>query len=362
MSEYRTIDGKNKTDLFRFGTENVLITGGAGFIGSHIVDSVLRWFPTAEITIVDAFTYAANPENLRSAMTTGRVSVVHGCVRDRALMERSIMPGALVIHLAAESHVPRSFADPDLFDRVNRGGTEAIMQAALSSGAGRVVHFSTDEVYGNRLVAADEDQPLAPTTPYARSKANAEFEVIRAREGGLNVAVVRPSNAVGLRQHAEKLLPTFVRQALTGQSLSIEGSGRQLRTFLNVMDLTEALKLVLQHGDPNGTYNIDGAETFCVLDVAEIVTELAGCPCHVRYVPDRKVNDQAYMLDGRRLAALGFCPKTLLRTTVTEILAAMRQTSLFDTPPLVPDFSSSTVDDPVVRLNDHASATAEGNH
>lgn len=344
MSGNNTDNGHDREILFHNGTAPIVITGGAGFIGSHLVDAVLRWFPAARVTVVDAFTYAANPKNLREAFETGRVSIIHGSVQDTALMERSIEPGATIFHLAAETHIPRSFSDPDLFDRVNRGGTKSVLNAALAKGARQVVHFSTAEVYGSRLIAADEHMPLAPTTPYALSKVNAEFEVARARDQGLNISVLRPGNVVGLRQHSEKLLPTFIRQALSGKYFTIEGSGRQLRTFLNVVDLTDAVGLVLRRGDPNGTYNIDGTETFRVLDVASSVAEIANCPCHCHHVPDRKINDEAYMLDGSRMAALGFRPATPLHQTIADMIKTEIQTGLAPAPPMAPNLPMATED------------------
>ncbi|MBY8917343.1 GDP-mannose 4,6-dehydratase [Nitratireductor sp. L1-7-SE] len=302
----------------------ILVTGGAGFIGSHLVDALLSWFPTARVTVVDAFTYAANAENLVNARRSGRLRLVRASVEDRALLRDLITPEMLVLHLAAESHVPRSFADPDLFDRVNRHGTRVLLEAARSVGVPRVIHFSTDEVYGSRLSPADETSPFAPTSPYARSKADAEGEIRNARNAGLDVTVLRPSNVIGPRQHKEKLIPRFIELAQSGRAFQLEGDGDQRRTFLAISDLVQAVRLIVQKGAPNATYNVAGAETFSVREVARIIASAMEKTCRFEHVADRPANDRAYLLDGAKMAALGFQPRTGVQEVVREIMTGDR--------------------------------------
>ncbi|WP_195164515.1 NAD-dependent epimerase/dehydratase family protein [Mesorhizobium sp. NBSH29] len=299
----------------------ILVTGGAGFIGSHLVDAVLSWFPSTQVTVLDALTYAANPGNLREARASGRMRLVHGSVEDRETLQPLIHPDMLILHLAAETHVPRSFADPALFDRVNRGGTRILLEAAIAGKAQRVVHFSTDEVYGSRLFPADETAPLAPTSPYARSKAEAECEVEAARARGLDLTVLRPSNVVGPRQHREKLVPRFIVLAKAGKPFPLEGDGRQQRTFLAVSDLARAVKVILDRGPKNATYNVAGSQTLSVMEVACLIAAVLDRRCQFVHVGDRPNNDRAYMLDGTRLAALGFQPGKQLHEAVQEIVA-----------------------------------------
>lgn len=300
-----------------------VVTGGAGFIGAHLVEVLLASSPAAKVTVFDAFTYAARVSSLMPAFETGRLAIVRGRIEDETALRPHLDNETIVLNLAAESHVPRSFADPGLFDRVNRLGTRRVLAAALSAGVRRVLHFSTDEVYGSRLTAAAEDAPFAPTTPYARSKAAAEGEVLAFRERGLAITVVRPSNVIGTRQNREKLFPAFVSRALDGLPLSIEGSGLQRRTFIDVGDIARAVRIILDRGETNGTYNIEGFETLTVRDVAALVAETLGLPVSLERVADRPVNDQAYMIDGSRLAALGFRPRIPIRQSVLDIAAAL---------------------------------------
>ncbi|WP_309083510.1 NAD-dependent epimerase/dehydratase family protein [Chelativorans sp.] len=302
----------------------ILVTGGGGFIGSHLVDALLGSYPNAIVTVLDAFTYAADYRNLLMAGATGRLGILRGSVEDCDLLDRAVRGVALVCHVAAESHVPRSFADPELFDRVNRLGTRNVLAAALEAGVPRVLHFSTDEVYGSRVTPADEETVLAPTSPYAISKAEAEAEVERFRSAGLDVTILRPSNVVGPRQHREKLVPRFIEHARAGLPFPIEGSGRQRRTFLSVSDLMAAVLLVLERGERNGTYNVAGRETLTVIEAARAIGEALGTDCWFDYVADRPVNDQAHMLDGSRLAALGFRQRGNFRQAVLEAARWMR--------------------------------------
>lgn len=325
-------------DLARNEPSTILVTGGAGFIGSHLVDALLSLYPCSTVTVLDAFTYAGNPLHLAQAGTTGRLRIVSGSVEDSSLLCRLMKPGALVLHLAAESHVPRSFHDPALFDRVNRQGTRNVLDAALQAGVDRVVHFSTDEVYGSRLTPANEASPFAPSSPYARSKVRAEDEVQAMRGHGLDVTILRPSNVVGPRQHSEKLLPSFIARAMAQEPFPIEGDGCQQRTFLAVSDLVEAVGLVLEKGARNGTYNVAGVESFNVKQVAQTVADVMHRHCSLTHVTDRPANDLAYMLDGTRLAALGFHPRKSFRQSVRETASAIARRQLDHIPPLSPDY------------------------
>jgi dTDP-D-glucose 4,6-dehydratase len=252
-------------------------------------------------------------------------------------------PGTLVFHLAAESHVPRSFRDPTLFDRVNHQGTRNVLHAALQADVNRVIHFSTDEVYGSRLTPANEDSPFAPSSPYARSKVSAEVQVEAMRRYGLDVTILRPSNVVGPRQHREKLLPSFIAKAIAEEPFPIEGDGRQQRTFLAVSDLVEAIGLVLEKGARNGTYNVAGVESLTVRQVAQTVADIMARRCSLVHVADRPANDLAYMLDGARLAALGFHPRKSFRQSVRETACAMARCQLSHVPPLSPDYPLRSV-------------------
>ncbi|MDV2967666.1 GDP-mannose 4,6-dehydratase [Nitratireductor aquimarinus] len=343
MSKPNVNSGQHSKNNLLDEFPGILITGGAGFIGSHLVDSLLSWFPSTPVTVADAFTYAANSGNLTSAAMSGRLQLVRASVEDGETLRSLIRPGMLVLHLAAESHVPRSFSDPGLFDRVNHHGTRVLLEAARASGAKRVIHFSTDEVYGSRLSPAEETSAFAPTSPYARSKAAAEGEVEIARDRGLDVTILRPSNVIGPRQHCEKLVPRFIGMAQAGKPFQLEGDGLQKRTFLAICDLINSVRLILEKGTSNATYNVAGAETLSVIEVARIVADMLERPCRFVHVRDRPTNDRAYMLDGGRLAALGFQSRLGVKETVRGIIDEdMRQPSEAPAPAPVTSICNAT--------------------
>lgn len=336
-----------------FNPGHILVTGGAGFIGSHLTDHLLRRYPDARITVLDALTYAGRRENLADAMKSGRLEFVHGSINDNKVLNRVMAGVEAVFHLAAESHVPRSFDDPDLFDRVNRAGTKAVLEAAAQTGVTRFLHMSTDEVYGATEERCTETATTNPTTPYARSKAAAETECAAFRGSGMDVRILRPANAVGLRQHCEKLMPRFVGHALAGLALPVEGSGRQRRSFVPVGDLARAIMLVFNHPQAEGgTYNVEGLETLDIREVAALVSQAAGVALECRAVADREVNDSAYMIDGSALQGLGYTQQSNVEREIRTMLAQEadrlreavepRRTSVIAPPSLAPDMDDVT--------------------
>ncbi len=336
-----------------FNPGHILVTGAAGFIGSHLTDHLLRRYPQARVTVLDALTYAGRRENLKSAMTSGRVEFVHGSITDNKILNRVMHGVDAVFHLAAESHVPRSFNDPDLFDQVNRGGTRALLEAAVQKGVKRFLHVSTDEVYGATHKRVAEDADIRPTTPYARSKADAEAECLTFAGHGMDIRIVRPANAVGPRQHAEKLLPRFVGHALAGRPYPLEGDGKQRRSFVPVGDLVRAILLVFNHpAAVGGVYNVEAAETFDVRAVGTLVSQVTGTQARFTSAGDRAINDDAYMIDGSALAALGYEQQGSLEGEIRRMLAQdagrlreavdARPVSVIAPPSLAPDMEDVT--------------------
>ena len=303
------------------GCQRMLVTGGAGFIGAHLVEHLLAQFPAARVKVIDCLTYAADMSRLTRSMRSGRVDFAYGCVTDAEFISSVLRGMDMVFHLAAESHVSHSFLAPGLFDKSNRHGTEVVMQGALKAGVGLVVHVSTDEVYGTRFAPATEDAPLTPSSPYSVSKAAAEEEAARARRAGLDVRIVRPSNVVGTGQHAEKLLPKFLGLCLSGQPFQLEGNGFQQRTFLPVGDFCQAVTKVARNGARNGTYNVCGRETKTVREVAALIAEKCRRPLEFLHIEDRPVNDQAYAMDAGRLAALGWRQEGTLSEEIDKMIA-----------------------------------------
>ncbi|MEW2212762.1 dTDP-glucose 4,6-dehydratase [Streptomyces globisporus] len=293
----------------------ILVTGGAGFIGSHYVRSLLDGaYGVADdlrITVVDALTYAGNRENLPAAHP--RLDFVRGDICDGPLL-RELLPGHdAVVHFAAESHVDRSVAGGAAFVRTNVLGTQTVLEAALHSGVERVLHVSTDEVYGSLAAGSwTEEEPLLPNSPYAASKAGSDL-IARSywRTHGLDVSVTRCSNNYGPHQHPEKLIPRFVTNLLEGMPVPVYGDGRNRREWLHVDDHCRALHLVLTRGGAGGIYNIGSGNELDNLSLTRRILELCGADdSMIRYVEDRKGHDLRYALDDRKIREeLGYAPR-----------------------------------------------------
>lgn len=346
--------------------ERVLVTGGLGFIGGHLVDMLLERDPHRHVVVADAATYAANPALQARYAAEPRVTLLIGDVADRAFAMRAVEDCHTVFHCAAETHVPRSFANEALFFRTNVEGTDSVCQAALSQGVVRLVHMSTDEVYGPTAEAVGESAPRRPTTPYAASKAEAERKVLQAHERGLDCCIVRPVNAIGTRQHAEKVLPTFARLAVSGEPLTIEGNGDQRRCFLPVDDLVAALLLVCERGESGGIYNIPAAEELTILELADRLATTAGSRAGIRFVADRAVNDSSYRLRGERLQALGYRQSStvddVLKAVVREAECARAAGRMTASPALAPDHADLADDDREIAFHQPHRAAGESRY
>lgn len=291
----------------------VLVTGGAGFVGSHLVEHLLVRDDVKRVVAYDALTYAGRIDRLSNALPDSRFDFVHGDICNLDLLAHVLDEQDLdtVLHLAAETHVDRSFASPELFVRTNVEGTIRVFEASRRAGVERVVHVSTDEVYGPVVEhPATEDHPMLPTNPYACSKAAGELAVAGFRAAhGMDVRVVRPANTFGPRQDAEKLIPTLITAAARNERLPLYGDGTHVRDWLFVTDHCAAIEAVLDHGEPGGYYNIAGYEARRNVDTARSVCSATGCSeALIDFVADRAVHDVRYHLDDARLRSLGWRP------------------------------------------------------
>ncbi|MBT1092224.1 dTDP-glucose 4,6-dehydratase [Streptomyces sp. Tu102] len=294
----------------------VLVTGGAGFIGSHYVRSLLAGAYDegrgTAVTVLDKLTYAGNRANLPA--DDPRLTFVHGDVCDRELL-LELLPGHdAVVHFAAESHVDRSVTGAAEFVRTNALGTQTVLDAALETGVERVVHVSTDEVYGSIEQGSwTEDWPLLPNSPYAASKASSDL-VARSywRTHGLDVSVTRCSNNYGPYQHPEKLIPLFVTNLLQGIEVPVYGDGRNRREWLHVDDHCRAIHLVLMRGGAGEIYNVGSGDELTNLALTERILALCGADrSMIRHVTDRKGHDLRYALDDSKIREeLGWAPRT----------------------------------------------------
>jgi dTDP-glucose 4,6-dehydratase len=286
----------------------ILVTGAAGFIGSAFVRHVLATSDD-EVTGFDALTYSGTEANLAELADQPRFRFVRGDVCDRAAVAAVMAGHDAVVHLAAETHVDRSLLDPDVFVRTNCTGTNVVCDEALRAGVGRVLHASTDEVYGSIEAGAfDEDARLAPSSPYSASKAGSDLIALAHHAShGLPVVVTRSSNQYGPRQFPEKLIPHFVATLLDGGDVPLYGDGLHVRDWLHVDDNCAALDLVLRAGTPGRTYNVAGHQERTNLEVTRAILGCLGLgEERIAHVADRPGHDRRYAVRTERIEALGF--------------------------------------------------------
>ncbi len=307
---------------------SVIVTGGAGFIGSNFVRFLLRERPGWRITNLDALTYSGNLENLADIQDRPGYRFVKGDICDRALLDELLPEHDAIAHLAAESHVDRSIYDAGPFVRTNVLGTQMLLDAARQAwggrgtggGGGRFLHVSTDEVYGSlpldrRDLKFTEQTPLDPHSPYSASKAASDLLVQACgMTHGLDVSITRCSNNFGPWQFPEKVIPLFVTNLLQGEQVPLYGDGLNVRDWLHVEDHCEALLTVLERGTPGGIYNIGGDNERSNLDLTGEILRLMGfaggkAEAMIRRVKDRPAHDRRYAIDARKLATeLGWRP------------------------------------------------------
>ena len=291
----------------------VFVAGGAGFIGSNFIRHLLAERPDVEVVNYDALTYAGNADNLRDVAGDPRYTFVHGSIVDRDGLAAAMRGCDAAVNFAAETHVDRSIHDASDFIETNVRGAYNLLAAARDLGVERVLHISTDEVYGP-ATADDprfEDDAFRPRSPYAVSKAAGDMMCRAfAETHGLQVVVARPANNVGPYQHPEKAVPLFVTNALEGQPLPVYGEGLQMRDRLFVEDAVRALLLLLERGERGEAYNVQAGNHRTNVEVAKAVLDLLDKPYDlIRFVEDREGHDGCYWMDWSKLRALGWQPQ-----------------------------------------------------
>jgi dTDP-glucose 4,6-dehydratase len=295
-------------------SKTILVTGGAGFIGSHFVRLALRKSPTGRVIVLDALTYAGNLENLEDVQAdyADRYRFVKGDIRDRKAVDELMPEVDIVVNLAAESSVDRSVEEPDRFVTTDVVGVYVLLESARLHGVERFLQMSTDEVYGSvETGASKETDPLEPRSPYSASKAGGEL-LAKAYfvTFGLPIVIARPSNNFGTNQYPEKVIPYFATNVIDDKPLPIYGDGRQSRDYLYVEDCCEALWLLLEKGEPGEAYNIGAGNERTTLQIARGVLSALGKPeSLIRHVTDRPGHDRRYNLDDSKIRALGWRPQ-----------------------------------------------------
>jgi dTDP-glucose 4,6-dehydratase len=295
----------------------ILVTGGAGFIGSTYVRNLVRGtYPTAadaRVTIVDKLTYAGNIANLDPVAGSDGYRFVGGDVCDADLLA-DVVPGHdAIVHFAAETHVDRSIASAAEFAMTNFVGTQALLEAALEAGVGKFVHVSTDEVYGSIKEGSwCETHPLEPNSPYSAAKAGSDL-IARAyaKTHGLDVSITRCSNNYGPYQFPEKVIPLFVTNLMDGMKVPLYGDGGNVRDWLHVDDHCRGIQLVLERGRPGEVYNIGGGTELTNKELTDLLLDVCDAGWDmVEYVEDRKGHDRRYSLDITKISReLGYSPQ-----------------------------------------------------
>lgn len=307
----------------------MLVTGGAGFIGSNFVHMVAQRYPDTRIIVLDALTYAGNAENLKGAGQNNQVELVKGSVADPVLVDELCKQSDTVVHFAAESHNDNSLRDPSPFVETNVVGTFTLLEAARKHDK-RFHHISTDEVFGDLAIddpaKFTETTAYNPSSPYSATKAGSDH-LVRAwvRSFGVRATISNCSNNYGPYQHIEKFIPRQITNLLTGRPAKLYGTGEQVRDWIHVDDHNDAVLAILERGHIGETYNIGANGEHSNKDIIELICELMGGT--YEHVADRPGHDQRYAMDATKLTKeLGWRPRyTDLREGLEQTIAWYRE-------------------------------------
>lgn len=310
--------------------KRILVTGGAGFIGSWIIRTLLNEWPDCHVMNLDALTYAGNLENLSDIENNPRYEFIHGDIRDEVLLERLMSQADACIHSAAHTHVDRSIDDPAIFTETNVLGTQRVLEAARKAGIQKFVLVSTDEVYGSLDLDSDdlftEKTPIDPSNPYSASKAGADLLALSyVNTFNFPLCITRCGNNYGPNQYPEKLIPFFLLKIQKGEKVPVYGDGLNVRDWIFVEDHARAVMTVLEKGHPGEVYNISAGQQ---LNNRFVTKELLAAFSktdsdeNLEFVSDRPAHDRRYALDSSKLRTqLGWCHKTNFQDGLKRTIA-----------------------------------------
>ena len=307
--------------------KNILVTGGAGFIGSNFVHLIRGKYPETKITVLDSLTYAGNLENLAGLLDDGGVTFVKGTITDPTVVRETMQGCDAVFNFAAETHVDRSIEEAASFIQTDVLGTYTMLAVAHEIGVERFIQISTDEVYGSSAGENfTESSPLKPGNPYSASKCGGDL-MCQAFHNTFNVPVIitRSSNNFGPYQHVEKFIPLFITNTIEGHQLPLYGDGMHERDWIYVEDNCEGIETVAMKGEPGEVYNIAVGKSQPNLHVARRILDVLGAPeDRIVFIEDRKGHDRAYMMDAGKTTALGWAPKFEFKGALDRTIAWYR--------------------------------------
>lgn len=307
---------------------SILVTGGAGFIGSNFVRYMVNKYPQYKIIVLDALTYAGNRENLQDLEGNTNYEFHHGNICDKDIVDQLVRNCQVIINFAAETHVDRSILEAGTFIQTDVVGTFTLLEAAKKHKIARYIQISTDEVYGSiEHGSFSEDSPLQPNSPYSASKASGDL-LVRAyhRTYGLPTLITRSSNNFGPYQYPEKLIPLFITNALENQPLPLYGDGKNVRDWLYVLDNCEAIDVVLHKGADGEVYNIGGGNEMQNIQITEMILKLLDKPKSlIKPVADRLGHDRRYSVDISKIKKLGWKPRHNFQQALEETVRWYRE-------------------------------------
>ncbi|MBU0705801.1 dTDP-glucose 4,6-dehydratase [Patescibacteria group bacterium] len=302
----------------------LLVTGGAGFIGSHFIRHLLAKYPDYQIINLDKLTYAGNLKNCEDYANSPNYRFVQGDIADKKLVDELAAEANVIVNIAAETHVDNSIEGPAVFLETNVMGTQNLLEAAKNHAHGRFVQVSTDEVYGDRLDGSfTEIDMLSPSSPYSASKAAGDLLCLAyKRTYGTPVLISRCSNNYGTHQYPEKLIPFFIKKLLAGEKVPLYGDGSNVRDWLHVTDHCKAIDLILHKGKIGKTYNVSSNEEHSNLEITKRLLELLNLPeDRIEFVKDRPGHDLRYSVDASKIKSeLGWVPEVKFEDGFAEMV------------------------------------------
>ena len=301
----------------------IFITGGAGFIGSHISEEIFHTFKKSKIIIFDKLTYAGNKHYIKNIINSSRVQFVKGDINNYYSYAKLLKKVDLAINIAAESHVDNSFTNPISFSLTNTVGAHTFLLNCINNKVKKIVHISSDEVYGEKLIGrCDETQKIEPTNPYSASKAAAEV-IINSHKYSYKkeIITIRGNNIYGIRQYPEKLIPKCIISLLKNEKIPLHGKGNNIRHYLSAKDFAKAVCLLIKKKN-KGIYNVGSYDSFSNIHIAKSICKILNKDPKkfIKFVKDRPYNDKRYSISSNKIRKLGWRPKNTLMVDLLDII------------------------------------------